>query len=296
MGTTIIVEDLDAKEPDKFYSYGLRNLVFSITNIISRFKDSIFIVSGGYKAEIAYTNLAASIFRKRAFYMHETSNITKDMPLLPIGLDFKMYEIFHNDLDLIVNGSNMDTSTQTYNSLPEYFREALIQEDTKSNRYVYSPLGMMLNMAYRSHVRAQDKRIDGKPLQSLLKDNESLHDIVNNIIDSDLRQRLNAVLSLDFVSKISFSNPFELSDEPQDTIKEKDSIKDLIMNYAEIYADTDYMQFVSSKRGNITYMLSGVEESVLKYQTVEIKVVGGMENSIMEIIGQHLTLNMSILH
>lgn len=289
---TVIVDSLDAKETNIFYSEGLRNLVFAIVNIIFRFKDSLFIVSGGYKAVIAYTNLAASIFRKKAYYMHETSHSTENMPLLPIGLDFNMYKIFRDDMEAIVNGANIEYSMRQYSSLPEYFRKALIQEDCKSHRYVYSPLGMILNAAYRDSLRKMNKRIEGFPMSVLYDYDESPQE--SNAVsaykfrNTDMRQKINAVLNFDFVYGITFSEPFELSEE---ILKENPDIKSIKI-YSETYNDKNiYMQFISSNRGKIKYFFSGMENSIRKYQIMKIKTVGGLESSVIEILGQHLTLN-----
>lgn len=203
-----------------------------------------------------------------------------------------MYKIFRDDMEAIVNGANIEYSMRQYSSLPEYFRKALIQEDCKSHRYVYSPLGMILNAAYRDSLRKMNKRIEGYPMSVLYDYDESTQE--SNAVsaykfrNTDMRQKINAVLNFDFVYGITFSEPFELSEE---ILKENPDIKSIKI-YSETYNDKNiYMQFISSNRGKIKYFFSGMENSIRKYQIMKIKTVGGLESSVIEILGQHLTLN-----
>ena len=157
---------------------------------------------------IAYANLAAILFNKKAYYRYEEGKATVSMPILPIGLDFTLYSHFRDNIAAILNTSDNKKIAKELKIIPEVFAKHLIMEDKRSNRYVYSPLGILLETAYN----AEKPKIYGI-LPDVYYSSQFTSDEINlgNITCQDLKNKLEVLLKLNYVKKIKFDNEKELN-------------------------------------------------------------------------------------
>lgn len=80
---------------------GLNSLVNNLTKIVKEFKlkspygesrEVIFCATGGFKAELAITNLVGLLFGIKVYYLHELFKDTVIIPPLPLKVDPEFWE------------------------------------------------------------------------------------------------------------------------------------------------------------------------------------------------------------
>jgi len=85
-----VVDDLDDKDPKKFRTVGLKNLVRKIGAYINRIGTQNIAIdaTGGYKAQIAVALLIGQALDIPVFYKHERFTEIIDFPPLPVMMDY----------------------------------------------------------------------------------------------------------------------------------------------------------------------------------------------------------------
>lgn len=259
-------------------------MVFTISNIISKFKDSTFIVSGGYKAMIAYANLAAILFNKTAYYKYENANTSIAMPILPIGLDFTLYSLFRNNILNVLNCANNKTIAAELKIIPELFAKHLIMYDDRSNRYVFTPLGILLETAYK----AKKAKVYGTLPQEYYKADLPYDEIsTDNIICSDLKNKIDVLLKLNYVIKIKFEDKKEIPVNP--VKKEEKDVKDICAKHTAHH----FLAYLSAARGKVKYVLYSKNSKSRCYQIVTVTTISSTESMVRTIFGDATYLNVN---
>lgn len=97
-----VIENLQDAEPKKFKTYGLRNLIRTVGDLIQKYgNDSMAIdATGGYKAQIAVAVLIGQALDIPVYYKHERFSEIIDFPPLPISLD---YDILGKNSDILTD-------------------------------------------------------------------------------------------------------------------------------------------------------------------------------------------------
>lgn len=279
----VVIEHLSDKDSKKFETRGLKNLVFAISNIISRFRDTEFIISGGYKAMIAYANLAAILFNKNAYYRYEEGNATIAMPILPIGLDFALYSCFRDNILTVLNSVDNKKIAAEFKIIPELFTKHLIMRDDRSNRYVYSPLGILLETAYTE----KETNICGSLSPAYYKPDMPGDKIeLNNIVCTDLKNKIELLLKLNYVKEISFRKEAEIT---RPLTKEEKKIKEIF----DSHTDHHFLAFLSIVRGRLKYILGTEKGNLRYYQTMTITTVPSAESMVRTILGDFVSLKIN---
>ena len=125
------VENLQDKNPKKFKTEGLRNLVRVIGAYISRFgiEKCAIDATGGYKAQIAIAVLIGQALNIPVYYKHERFNEIIDFPALPISLDYDILGKNAHILDYFEKGNILELSSiNNFDNRLRVFLDEIIDE------------------------------------------------------------------------------------------------------------------------------------------------------------------------
>ncbi|GIW89771.1 MAG: hypothetical protein KatS3mg109_0203 [Pirellulaceae bacterium] len=146
-----IVEELQDQEPQRFKTYGLRNLVRKIGNYIQRFGGPDYIAidaTGGYKAQIAVAVIVGQALNIPVFYKHELFTEIINFPPLPVTFD---YQLLAENADLLNDFEQgmMITSDEIGRIDPKL--RVLLTEVTVDGKTLYelSPIGQIYLTGFR---------------------------------------------------------------------------------------------------------------------------------------------------
>jgi putative CRISPR-associated protein (TIGR02619 family) len=108
------IENLQDPEPKKFKTIGLRNLVSTIGDYLSRFgtENCAIDATGGYKAQIAIAVLIGQALDIPVYYKHERFNEIIDFPPLPFSLDFDILGRNAHLLTFFEKGNELELSAE----------------------------------------------------------------------------------------------------------------------------------------------------------------------------------------
>lgn len=160
----VYINNMTTNNENQFYNEGVTELFCKLANIKNKFKEIFFIVSGGFKSMVAYTNLFAILFEKKSFYKHESKKTAVSLPLIPMEFDNSIFNIWNNVLSVVNEGRN-----EKLQNIPKSLLNVLIRKDNDSNieRYVFTPLGLLLDLIY------QEKKENNRIIEISKKQNDS---------------------------------------------------------------------------------------------------------------------------
>ncbi len=87
-----IIKNLQVKNSKDFEEQGLMNLFERIEKIIDKPENTIFNITGGYKAVVPFLTFYAQIYKVPACYIFEDEKELLWLPQLPIEVDFELVE------------------------------------------------------------------------------------------------------------------------------------------------------------------------------------------------------------
>ncbi|RKY85079.1 hypothetical protein DRQ09_07755 [candidate division KSB1 bacterium] len=135
------------KEFNKFQKVGLINLINELCDLIEEYDKKVVInATGGYKAEIAYATLVGILFKVRVIYIHEDFQGMIDMPFLPLGFDFNIWNEHIEEVEKILNSETKEEARKIIDKLPSEF-EPLFQKGIFEEKYILSPAGEAIKRA-----------------------------------------------------------------------------------------------------------------------------------------------------
>lgn len=115
---TTIIEGLQVKDADAFNTIGFQKLL----KILKKWsdKETIFNITGGYKAIIPFMTLYAQLKNIELRYMYEESDNLVKVGNLPIQFDWAVGELYHDFLCEEEIRLKLDESNPVYTSLIDY--------------------------------------------------------------------------------------------------------------------------------------------------------------------------------
>ena len=148
---TKVIQGLQDENPKEFKTHGLRNLVRSIGECVSRFGGSENVVidaTGGYKAQIAVAVLMGQALDIPVFYKHERFSEIIDFPPLPISFD---YEVLARNATLLTDFERGEAlSLSEIGNVDEKLRALLIEVPVDDETlYELSPIGQVYLTGFR---------------------------------------------------------------------------------------------------------------------------------------------------
>ena len=89
-----VIKGLQVRNSKNFEEQGLMNLVERIEEIIDRPENTIFNITGGYKAVVPFLTFYAQLYKNKipTYYIFEIEDELIKLPQLPISLDFDLIE------------------------------------------------------------------------------------------------------------------------------------------------------------------------------------------------------------
>lgn len=186
-------------QPEHFMYDGLNSLVNNLTKIVREYKQKgqfgearevIFCATGGFKAELAITNLVGLLFGVKVYYLHELFKDTVIIPPLPLKVDPEFWEQNKEFLRWITK--NPRTKEEIEDKFGRPPRELILLLEERDKLYYISPVGKLIVNYFESETGRDDEyteefiiktvgthrpapSISSKPINSLknIKDNNA---------------------------------------------------------------------------------------------------------------------------
>jgi len=167
----VYVEDLQDKDPGRFRSRGLRNLVREMARIINEQGPSSVAIdaTGGYKAQVALAVALGQAMSIPVYYKHEQFAYIIELPPMPITFD---YDVFGRNAWLLQRLENNATLTSSEIE-PLEDRVKVLLQDVKidgERLWEISPIGLIYLAGYRQMVYptislpvAQNRKLPTRP-------------------------------------------------------------------------------------------------------------------------------------
>ncbi len=161
------VDMLQDKEPKKFKSQGLRNLVRELGAAIQQAGGPEFCAidaTGGYKAQIAIAVIMGQVLDIPVYYKHERFPEIIDFPPLPVSFDYSILG-FNADILIKFEQHNTVLSQDEMPAIDDKLRIFFNEEEIDGVcHYELNPVGMIYLTAYR--LRTRQPRPPGNPAES----------------------------------------------------------------------------------------------------------------------------------
>lgn len=149
----VYVEDLQDKDPGRFRTRGLRNLVREMAKIIrERGPNSIAIdATGGYKAQVALAVALGQAMNIPVYYRHDRFSYIIELPPMPITFD---YDVLGRNAWLLQRLENNGTADSSEIEPVEDKIKVLLQDTEIDGQVLWelSPIGFVYLAGYRQMV------------------------------------------------------------------------------------------------------------------------------------------------
>lgn len=152
--------DLQDRNPEKFRTHGLRNLVRVIGELIGRYGRERIVLeaTGGYKAQIAFAVVIGQALKIPVYYKFEGFQDTIiDFPPLPVSLNF---DLLAENADLLFDLERDELLTsaeigEIHGEMRALVQEVAVDAPESQTLYALSPIGQIYLWSFRArHPKA----------------------------------------------------------------------------------------------------------------------------------------------
>lgn len=182
-----IIAGLQVKERKVFSDTGMANLFRRIEDITGGYYgNTIMNITGGYKAAIPILTIFSQVNHIPAYYIFEDTKALMKIPLLPISIDWEVFENYTNIFEEVEkSGGGVDNWKTTEGRVKPEHREALIACFEIANGYAdLSTFGKLLWNKYKTsrHIFYQNDLA-----KNSFKSDSNYEDYLMKLFDENLR-------------------------------------------------------------------------------------------------------------
>ncbi|HNB99155.1 MAG TPA: hypothetical protein PLS71_12995, partial [Leptospiraceae bacterium] len=149
-----VIKGLQVINKSKFEKEGLVELIKRIEEITeNNWEDSVFNITGGYKALIPFSTIFCQFNRIRAYYLFQEDEKSKEkfelisFPVIPINLDYNFFEKNINNLKLLNKG--VDNFYELKKTIPKELYPFIWSEEDLAE---LNSIGKYFFNKYESHL------------------------------------------------------------------------------------------------------------------------------------------------
>ena len=204
----IVVSGLTPKDPKKFASEGLRNLVKLASKQLKNHHDTFKLINatGGFKAQISFAGLIGQILSVPVIYMFETFPYCIEMPPMPVDFNYDLW-LEHYDLFKLLSDEGLVASDEIdLRDADKRFLGLLDSEEVDGKGfYALSPILELMHQGFCSRPFTEFERepkaseIDAKDRIKLPTDEHHYPKGFKIVLDDIARLRwVNRITSFEF--------------------------------------------------------------------------------------------------